>query len=339
MNNWLREVTNERKRLIIDNIAAQTGFSVYAIEKDWWVTMVLKSLFQTKCADHIVFKGGTSLSKCWNLIERFSEDIDVAINRYFFGITNISSKNQREKLRKLSSKYIQDELITELYQKMQEAGIADFTIELIATEISDKDPRVLNIKYPTLFPENQYLQNWIKVEISCRSLREPFAPIKIRSLIADNYPNEGYADNYFVVNTVTPKRTFLEKAFLLHEALQKGRIHSERMTRHLYDLHKLMDTKFVEDALTDIELYKTIVEHRSIMTRERGVDYSTHRPSQINFVPKNEMIDLWEDDYNNMREDFIYEQSISFDALIKRMQDLLIRFRAIKIDETFFDNL
>jgi len=339
MNNWLNEVTNDRKRLIIDNIAAQTGFSVYAIEKDWWVTMVLKSLFQTKCADHIVFKGGTSLSKCWNLIERFSEDIDVAINRDFFGITNISSKNQREKLRKLSSKYIKDELITEIYQKMQEAGIADFSIELIATEISDKDPRVLNVKYPTIFPENQYLQNWIKVEISCRSLREPFAPIKIRSLIADNYPNESYADSYFVVNAVSPKRTFLEKAFLLHEALQKGRIHSERMTRHLYDLHKLMDTKFAEEALADIELYKTIVEHRSIMTRERGVDYSTHRPSQINFIPENEVVDLLEDDYNNMREDFIYEQPISFRALINRMKDLLIRFRAIKMDETFFDNL
>ena len=126
---------------------------------------------------------------------------------------------------------------------------------------------------------------------------------------------------------------------MLHEALQKGRIHSERMTRHLYDLHKLMSTKFAEDALADIELYKTIVEHRSIMTRERGVDYSTHRPSQINFVPENEVVDLWADDYINMRQAFIYEQPISFDVLIRRMKDLLIRFRAIKMDETSFDNL
>jgi len=75
------------------------------------------------------------------------------------------------------------------------------------------------------------------------------------------------------------------------------------------------------------------------MTRERGVDYSTHRPSQINFTPENEVVDLWKDDYNNLREDFIYEQSISFDELIKRMKDLLIRFRSIQMDETFFDNL
>ena len=118
MNNWLHKLTPERKRLIIGNIATQTGYSPQAIEKDWWVTMVLKAMFETRCADYIVFKGGTSLSKCWNLIERFSEDIDIAINRDFFGITNISSKNQREKLRKSSSKYIQDELIAELTQKM-----------------------------------------------------------------------------------------------------------------------------------------------------------------------------------------------------------------------------
>jgi predicted nucleotidyltransferase component of viral defense system len=339
MNNWQNKVTPERKRLIINNIALQTGYSLHAIEKDWWVTMVLKALFGTTCSDYLVFKGGTSLSKGWNLIERFSEDIDVAINRDFFGITNISSKNQRDKLRKSSSKYIQNELIAELSQKMQEAGISDFTIELVATETSDKDPRVLNVKYPTLFPENQYLQNWVKIEIGCRSLREPFVPVNIRSIIADNYPNETFSDEYFTVNIVSPKRTFLEKAFLLHEALQKGRIHSERMTRHLYDLHKLMDTEFAKDALADIELYKTIVEHRSIMTREKGVDYSTLRPSQINFIPENEVIDLWKDDYNNMRETFIYEQPISFDALINRMKNLRSRFRAIQMDETFFDNM
>jgi predicted nucleotidyltransferase component of viral defense system len=340
MNNWLHKVTAERKRLYIGNIASQTGYSSHAIEKDWWVTMTLKALFETSCKDFLVFKGGTSLSKAWNLIERFSEDIDLAISREFFGITNISSKNQREKLRKSSSKYIQDELITELTQRLEAADITDFTVELEATEASDKDPRVLYVKYKSLFPDNQYLKNWVKIEISCRSLREPFVPIKMRSIIADKYPNEAFADDYFVVNTVSPKRTFLEKAFLLHEALQKGRIHSERMTRHLYDLHQLMDTDFAKDALADTELYKTIVEHRSIMTREKDVDYSTHRPSQINFVPENKVIDLWKEDYKNMKVDFIQEENaVDFETIIERMKELRERFRAIKMDETFFDSI
>ena len=162
MNNWQNKVSPERKQLFIDNIANQTRLSVLAIEKDWWVTMVLDALFKTSCADYLVFKGGTSLSKSWNLIERFSEDIDVAISRDFFGITNISSKNQMEKLRKASSKYIQDELVIELNQKMQEAGIEDFTIELEPTEASDKDPRVLIVKYSSLYPENPYLPIMLK---------------------------------------------------------------------------------------------------------------------------------------------------------------------------------
>ena len=78
--------------MIIENILLKTGYSTHAIEKDWWVTMVLKALFQTSCAEYLVFKGGTSLSKCWDLIERFSEDVDVAISHDFFGIARISSK-------------------------------------------------------------------------------------------------------------------------------------------------------------------------------------------------------------------------------------------------------
>ena len=122
---------------------------------------------------------------------------------------------------------------------------------------------------------------------------------------------------------------------MLHEALQKGRTHSYRMTRHLYDLHKLMDTKFAEEALADLDLYKTIVEHRSIMTRERGVDYSTHRPSQINFTPENEVIEIWRDDYKNLKEDFIYEQPISYEELLERIKELCSRFNAIKWTKPF----
>ena len=338
MNNW-QSISEERQRMIIENILLKTGYSTHAIEKDWWVTMVLKALFQTSCAEYLVFKGGTSLSKCWDLIERFSEDVDVAISHDFFGISRISSKNQRDKLQKASSKYVQEKLIDELDEALKQAEISGYAVELEPAESSDKDPQVLYVKYSSLFSENKYLSNWVKVEISCRSLREPFDPMNIRSVIAENYPNEKFADDYFVVNTVSPKRTFLEKVFLLHEALQKGRIHSHRMTRHLYDLHKLMDTAFAEDALSDENLYKTIVEHRYIMTREKGVDYRTHRPSLINFVPENEIVDLWKTDYKNMQETFIYEQSVSFETLLERLKELRNRFRAMKMNETFFNDL
>ena len=84
MNNWI-ELTEKEKLEILSKVALSTGLPAESIEKDWWVTMTLLALFSCECADHIVFKGGTSLSKAWNLIERFSEDIDIAIDRKFFG--------------------------------------------------------------------------------------------------------------------------------------------------------------------------------------------------------------------------------------------------------------
>jgi len=88
MNNWLN-IDKDRRIFIIESIAEKTQLSPDAIEKDWWVTMTLRALFSCDCADHIVFKGGTSLSKAWNLIERFSEDIDIAIDRKFLVLTAI----------------------------------------------------------------------------------------------------------------------------------------------------------------------------------------------------------------------------------------------------------
>jgi predicted nucleotidyltransferase component of viral defense system len=94
MNKWI-EIPEKERLDILNGIAITTGLPKEAIEKDWWVTMVLKALFQTSCTDFLVFKGGTSLSKCWNLIERFSEDIDVAISHEFFGITSIQQYRRK----------------------------------------------------------------------------------------------------------------------------------------------------------------------------------------------------------------------------------------------------
>lgn len=90
---WLQLSDDDRKR-IIDQISIQIGLLPQAIEKDWWVTMVLKALFSMPFANHLSFKGGTSLSKCWNLIERFSEDVDITIDRVFLGFPGELSKHR-----------------------------------------------------------------------------------------------------------------------------------------------------------------------------------------------------------------------------------------------------
>ena len=129
--------------------------------------------------------------------------------------------------------------------------------------------------------------------------------------------------------TVIPTRTFLEKIFLLHEEFQKERPRSNRMSRHLYDLQKIMDTEFGK-AIADRELYNSIVNHRSIFNKVEGVNYELHNPSTLSFIPPESIINDWEKDYNSMQEHFIYENnSLSFEELILKMKELTKRIRNI----------
>ena len=331
MNNWL-SIEEDRRRAIIESVATQTRLSPHAVEKDWWVTMSLRALFSCECADHIVFKGGTSLSKCWNLIERFSEDIDIAIDRTLFGFEGELKRKQISNLRRASCSYIKDKLAGELDQKLKEIGVEGYSLHPIATEDSTQDPLVIEINYDSLLSPGSYIREKVLIEIGSRSLIEPSENIQLRSIIATAYPDSNFADSFFNVPTVVPQRTFLEKAFLLHEEFQKPaeNIRVDRMTRHLYDLEKLMDTDYAKEALNNKDMYNTIVEHRRTLTSMKEVDYTTHAPDKINFIPPTVIIDEWRKDYETMRSSMIYGESLSFDELIERIRELNERFRNIK---------
>ena len=149
---WFNNDKVDRLAMLQQTEAKHSGINQMAIEKDWWVTITLKALFQTSCADSLLFKGGTSLSKGFNIIERFSEDIDLSINCSFFGIDK-TTKNQREKLRKEARAYIHNTLSSELNAKLKEMGVTGYSIENV-TQVqekngvwqpiaSDKDPTVI----------------------------------------------------------------------------------------------------------------------------------------------------------------------------------------------------
>ncbi len=135
MNNWIKIPEKERAD-ILNSVAITTGLPNVAIEKDWWVTMVLRALFSCECAPHIVFKGGTSLSKAWNIIERFSEDIDIAIDRSFFGFEGKLRRKQITSLRRASCSYTKNNLKDELNNKLQEAGINGYSLSIPESEDS-----------------------------------------------------------------------------------------------------------------------------------------------------------------------------------------------------------
>lgn len=105
MTEWFKLNTAERKE-IINQTSAKTGIVPTAIEKDFWVMIALKAIFETKYGEHIVFKGGTSLSKGWNLIERFSEDIDLGIDRTYLNFGGDLSRSAVTRLRKAAAKFV-----------------------------------------------------------------------------------------------------------------------------------------------------------------------------------------------------------------------------------------
>jgi hypothetical protein len=335
MNKWFRQ-SNEKKLAIITQTANLVGLPPQVVEKDLWVTVTLKALFDLPISEHMVFKGGTSLSKAWKQIERFSEDIDLAIDRTYFGFKGDLGKNQLDKLRKVSCAFVTTELKIQLEKKLHTLGAEPDKFSLIAREVksTDTDPQTLELQYQPLVGSEGYLPDRVLIEVGSRSLIEPHAPRSIQSMIDETYPQQEFSSSPFSVASVVPERTFLEKIMLLHEEFLKNSDKSKpnRMSRHFYDLHRLMDTDYGINAIKDKVLFETIASHRRKFTPIRGLDYSLHKPQTINLIPPEIIIGEWEADYKVMQTNMIYGDAPSFKELIKRMKMLMDRLK-IKADE------
>lgn len=292
-------------------------------------------VFQTEIAGHTVFKGGTSLSKAWNAIERFSEDIDLALDKKFLGFEGELTKKQVNKLRRESCKYISELYVPHLQKTFIESGFEDVQLNIVEVKSPDEDPVNIIVNYPSVTEKLGYLQPRVLIEIGSRSLREPFTERQFRSFVGEHFQERDFADEMIIVPTVNPERTFLEKVFLLHEEFQQNfkKIRTERKSRHLYDLEKLMDTDFGIKAMQDRELYCHLVEHRKAVTFIRGIDYSNHVPEKINPIPPDAVLPEWKKDYEEMRQNMIYGNSLPFNDLIERIQEIKHRINNINMTE------
>ncbi|MBM3405081.1 MAG: nucleotidyl transferase AbiEii/AbiGii toxin family protein [Bacteroidetes bacterium] len=328
-------LTDLTKRNIFRETSAATGLPEAAIEKDWWVVRTIDLVFSSSIASSTVFKGGTSLSKAWGLIDRFSEDIDLALDRRFLGFdkaTRNMTGSQVRRLRERSHQFISEKYFPELKEKFAESGFNNVTVNLIPTTSQDQDPLIIEIFYPMVSDKIPYLQPRVLIEIGSRSLMEPFKKRSFSSFIGVQYYDQPFADVPVTIPTVRPERTFLEKIFLLHEEFQQttDKIRVERKSRHMYDLEKLMDTDFARSALTDQDLYRTIVEHRRIITPLRGINYANHDPENIRLIPPPSVLAEWEKDYHSMAESMISKPSLNFHDLLKRLEELNKRINRIR---------
>ncbi|MDR0796282.1 MAG: nucleotidyl transferase AbiEii/AbiGii toxin family protein [Tannerella sp.] len=319
---------SKKERLEIYQEAHNTlGFSKNVIEKDWWVTAVLRALFALPYAENLSFKGGTSLNKCYNLIERFSEDIDIAVNRDFLGFSSTLSKAQiGSRLRRAACTFVREKLQVDLKNQLETNGLnpSDFSVKVNITPITTTDPEIIEIEYQSLFDDISYIKRKVIVEVSGRSMREPLQSVKLQSMIDEVFSNEDFTEKPFETNAVVPERTFWEKICLLHEEFAKPQelIRTERMSRHSYDLEKIMNTPIAENALKDKGLYNSIVEHRRIFVGLKGFDYSTLATKTIRIIPPDNIIAQWQEDYEIMQRTMIYGESLTFNKLIDRIKQL-----------------
>lgn len=323
LNEWFK-LPDSTKQNIFTETGKQIGLPPFAVEKDWWLTHALAVMFSMDCSTSLVFKGGTSLSKAWNLIERFSEDIDIALNREYLGFEGELIKADIRRLRRVSYKYITNEFTQQLREKFALAGFAEVNINYREVENHDQDPLIIEIYYPKLTEKDAYLKPGLLIEIGSRSLIEPFSNKVLTSFVSEIYSASPFADNPITIPSVTPEKTFLEKIFLLHEEFQrpdpKRRV--EGLSRHLYDIERISRTNFAASALSDKNLFNTIVNHRKTFTHVSGIDYKKHNPKEINFIPPDELLPSWERDYNQMQENMIYGEKLPFRELLERLKEL-----------------
>lgn len=311
------------------------GIPAQAIEKDLWVTTILQIVFTLSFSNNLIFKGGTSLSKVGRLISRFSEDIDLAVDRKQFGLEGDLTKKQIKKLRKESSLFVREEFYVSLQKALYEYEL-DPLCDISAEPDGEDDntypePRKIWIHYKSVFYEElEYLKPVVLLEIGARSLIEPYGLNKVKSLVEEHFPTIQTSLVDSSIATAVAGKTFLEKAFLLHElfSVEGNGMKAERKSRHLYDLYMMMEKDFAQNAIKNNELWETIRHHREVFTSIKGMDYTPDIRKRIVLIPPKDIISVWEDDYSEMLTNMIYgKDKPTFETLIKKMEVLESQFR------------
>lgn len=339
MNVFLTLPAAERRRWA-EEAGARLGLEATSIEKDFWVCWTLRELFTlAEIGDQLTFKGGTSLSKGWRLIERFSEDVDVVVDREYLGFvderTPEKASSNRERERRLAAVLeacrvlVQGPLRLALDERCrsQLPAVGDWEL---SEDVDDVDRQTLLLRYPTAFPPGSSLRRVVKIELGARSDTEPSLRPAIRPYLADALPDE-FPATEIVLRTVAPERTFWEKAMLLHEETYtaspdrpKG-----RLSRHYYDLWCLIRAGVADRAARDGGLFDRVASHRRLFFRKRREAQETLRPGQLRLVPPEDQLPHWRRDYDAMRESMFFGEPPHFDEILRVVGEFEGRFNAL----------
>jgi hypothetical protein len=327
----------EQRRNAFTETEARLGLNRTSVEKDLWVCWTLRELFQLPdMGKHLFFKGGTSLSKAWRLIDRFSEDIDIVIDRAYLGFGGDASpeqapskKQQRQRLGNLRTtcqQVIRDRLQPAFISHRAATLPKDQSCKLIE-DPDDPDGQTLLLQYPSVLPPSDYVRPVVRIEMGARSDTEPFETPLIRPYVAEALPEIRGMDA-FPVRAIAARRTFWEKAMLLHEENYRpaGKPRKARLARHHYDLWCLITKGIADQAVADKGLFERVLAHREIFFRWSWMDYTTMRRGSLNLVPPDDQIKNWAADYKAMGTEMFFGEVPSFEAVVKVIGDFERRF-------------
>lgn len=260
---------------LFQEVSSAKGLSKAIVEKDLWVCVVLNYLFtQSPWKDGLAFKGGTSLSKAYNLIERFSEDIDLILDWRVLGYDKTEpledrSANQQDKLNKeilaRTSDFLQITFIPVLKNELSALINRDL-------QILFEDDAVI-ISYNNDYADESIL-HVIRLEIGALAAWTPTQNAAIRPYIAEAYPDK-FGDTSVSVRTTTPERTFWEKITILHrEAFRpEGSPLPHRMSRHYYDIYRMAKLGILDQALHDPGLLNQVAAFKAKFYPQRWAHY------------------------------------------------------------------
>ncbi|HVU54509.1 MAG TPA: nucleotidyl transferase AbiEii/AbiGii toxin family protein [Puia sp.] len=326
------QLPEEQKRAFIAETAIETGMTEKAVEKDWWVTLVLRAIFTLPMAEHFVFKGGTSLSKGWGLIERLSEDIDIALAPEAFDreYRLIPTHSYVKTLKREGTAYTSNVIADVLQARLIEMGVPDtlfsISVTLIPPTRPDTDPQTIQVHYSSIYPANMYIADTVKAEFGVRALKEPFADVSIVSEIGRHIRATTYTEQPFTIRAVVPVKTLIEKILLLHEKFtgeEPDQIKiAERQSRHLADIVRLKRKGIHTEILADPTLFETIVAHRRHYVRLRGVNYDQMTIATLQIVPPPAAEVKFREDYAIMLEEMIYGEALDFDTILAELKEL-----------------
>lgn len=332
----LLSLSSDDQRLAIEQTAARKGWTASSVEKDFWVCWTLEQVFALPdLRGHLTFKGGTSLSKAWGLIDRFSEDIDVTVRREALGFSGERSPERAPSLKQRSKRVkalraacgglVRNTLLPNLQQRfVSELGGEGWQLGM---DQDDPDGQTLLFAYPSHFGSEQarYVRPIVKLEFGARSDPWPSHERAIQPVIAEVFP-QIFMQPETKVFALAPERTFWEKAMLLHEENYRpeDKPRRPRMARHYYDVYRLIEAGIGLRAIADQELFAQVLAHRSVFFAQSWIDYSAISQDTLRLLPLPEQQPEWRQDYAAMQAEMFSHVPPDFNSVLDAIRHFAV---------------